>query len=420
MSLFHKIRSEFASFQRSEKLFCFFVMSIGFLISAEYGITRPASNALCMTFFSAKIFPWLWLATVPVNLAIVAFYNRYLPRMGPLKMMAILAGLTVLINSAAAFATPFFPKYALFQFIWKDIYILFMFKQLWSLIHSTIPSSRAKYLYGIIYGMGTVGSVMGSMMPSFFAVKLGSAQLFLFTLPLYLLLFLFYRKAYQHSSISEEGFLAPKAEEKPEGFRSVFRSPLLFSVLALVVLMQVSVALMECQFNIHLEQNISDLDLRTQFVGRILSLTNLLSGLLQLVGVFVLVHFLGVRGSHLLVPMTLLVNAAGILLFPSFALISFSMVFIKAVDFSLFGVIREMLYIPMKMDEKFRAKSVIDVFAYRTSKSLVSLCVIGIQLFAGMQLLFWVSWISIAVLVLWLGVVWFLLRKHYTPVLSEG
>jgi ATP/ADP translocase len=104
----------------------------------------------------------------------------------------------------------------------------------------------------------------------------------------------------------------------------------------------------------------------------------------------------------------------GIAFLPSFALITFSIVFIKAIDFSLFGVIREMLYVPMKIDEKFRAKAVIDVFAYRTSKAVVAFFLLGIQFFAGMQLLSWITPISIAILLLWLGVVWFVLRRYYT------
>jgi len=93
-------------------------------------------------------------------------------------------------------------------------------------------------------------------------------------------------------------------------------------------------------------------------------------------------------------------------------------VFLKAVDFSLFGVIREMLYIPMQLDERFRAKAVIDVFAYRTAKALVALSILGLQLLVGTHLQAWVSGAMVAVLVFWLAVVWFLLRKHYPRQLS--
>ena len=145
---------------------------------------------------------------------------------------------------------------------------------------------------------------------------------------------------------------------------------------------------------------------------------NVLSGVFQLIGSFLLVHTLGVRGSHLVVPLLLLTNVAGMIVFPSFAVLTAGFVFLKAVDFSLFGVIREMLYIPMQLDERFRAKAVIDVFAYRTAKALVALSILGLQLLVGTHLQAWVSGAMVAVLVFWLAVVWFLLRKHYPRQLS--
>lgn len=384
-----------------------------FLIGGEYGITRPASNSLFLTLFSFKAFPWVWLATVPLNLLVVTLYNRFLPRIGPLKMFFAIGISVICTNTITGSLLAHFPALIFFQFSWKDIYVLLMFKQLWSLIHSTIASSRAKYLYGVIFGMGTIGSILGGLIPGFFAAFLGSERLFFFTAPLYLTLLFAYRKAYHHSAINSPSFSQDLSADPREGFSLIFRSPFLLSVLFLVVLMQVSVGLMEFQFNAYLEQFVSGKDLRTEYMGRMISAMNLLSSLFQWVGSFLMIHTLGVRRSHFVIPLLLLVNALGMTAFPSFGAISFAYVFIKAVDFSLFGVIREMLYIPMQLDEKFRAKAVIDVFAYRTSKALVSLSILGLQFFAGTHLLTWISSASIAVLVLWLAVVWFLLRKHY-------
>ena len=410
--MLHRLRQELASFTASERLFVFFAMLTGFSISAEYGITRPASNSLFLTLFSSKAFPWVWLATVPLNLLVVTLYNYLLPRSGPWKTICCIACSVICINSLTGALLPYFPGLIFFQFAWKDIYILLMFKQLWSLIHSTIAATRAKYLYGAIFGMGTIGSVFGGLIPGFFAAKIGSEQIFFFTAPLYALLLFAYRKAYQHSAAPFQQPLTPDPRPR-EGFSLVFRSPFLIAVLFLVVLMQVSVALMEFRFNVYLEQHIFSQDLRTEYMGRMISSMNLLSGLFQWFGSFLMIHALGVRGSHLAIPLLLLANVFGMIAFPSFAVLSFTYVFIKAVDFSLFGVVREMLYIPLELDEKFRAKAVIDVFAYRTSKALVSLCILGLQLFAGTHLLSWISSASVAVLILWLSIVWFLLRKHY-------
>ena len=91
-----------------------------------------------------------------------------------------------------------------------------------------------------------------------------------------------------------------------------------------------------------------------------------------------------------------------------------SFVFVKSVDFSLFGILREMLYVPLKLDEKFRAKAVIDVFAYRTSKAAVSLCVLGLQAIAGPLLLTCVSAFSTAVFIAWMALV-VIMFKRYAP-----
>lgn len=389
-------------------------MLCGMSIAAEYGITRPASMSIFLTAFSAKMYPWVWLATVPLNLAVISLYNRFLPQIGPLRMILTLSTLVIGINTACAFALPRFPELVFFHYAWKDIYILLMFKQLWSMIHSTIQPARAKYLYGAIFGMGTVGSILGSMLPGFFAVKIGSEQLFYFTLPLYALLMFAYAMAFKRSGVKQESFqqdLSPNPSAK-EGFSLIRRSPFLFAMLLLVIFMNVSVGLAEYLFNVHLELHIAEKDLRTEICGRLIGLANLFSAAFQFIGGFLLVHFLGVRRSHFMLPFLLSLGGLCSWISPTFAVSMASFVLIKSVDFSLFSILREMLYVPLKLDEKFRAKAVIDVFAGRTSKAAVSLCILGLQAFAGAALLSYVSALSIAVFIAWMALVLIMFKKY--------
>lgn len=411
MSLFSPIQQELKGFTRSQKLFIFFAMLAGFSIACEYAVTRPASNAIFLTQFSSAAFPWVWLATVPLNLLIIVLYNKFLPKLGPKRMLLTVALIAVTINLSAGFILPHFPKLVFFHYAWKDIYILLMFKQLWSMIHSTIQSKQAKYLYGLIFGVGTLGSICGSFIPGFFAKMLGSETLFFFTAPIYLVLMVSFSKASYLSTIKQHTF---KEEFSPkESFSLIRKNRFLLSVLFLVILMQASVGLMEYQFNAHLELNIFDQDLRTEYCGKVNGIMNLLSGVFQFVGGFLMVHTLGVRGSHLLVPLLLLGSSLLAWAMPAFAVVSASYIFLKSVDFSLFGVIRELLYLPLQMEEKYKAKAIIDVFAYRTSKALVSLAVLLLQGVLGALLLPLLSYASIALFVLWIGVVVFLLRKTY-------
>lgn len=415
MQLIQSIRQEISGMLRAEKLFIFFVMLVGFCIAGEYAITRPASTSIFLSVYSTKHLPLVWLVTVPLNFLVVYLYNRFLPRIGPVQMLGVLVAIVVGIHVSCALWLKTFPALIFFQFVWKDIYILLMFKQLWSLIHTTIKKERAKYLYGLIYGMGTVGSVVCSLIPSFLAVDFGSYRLFLSTLPLYAVLFWAYTNAFAKSTLAAKSFKDKLEEQNPKPLESlsmIRRNPFLVALLLLVVFMQVSVGLMEYQFNSYLELNIVDQDARTAYCGRITAIVNLLSGLFQCVGSFFLVHTLGLRGSHLFIPCVLFSNLLLFIWFPSFAMISLAFVFLKAVDFSLFGVIREMLYIPLKMDEKFRAKAIIDVFAYRTSKALASCFILVLQIVASAYLLPVISYVSLGIFVGWFILVTKLFKKY--------
>ena len=243
--------------KQSEKLFIFFACLCGLSIAAEYGITRPASNSLFLTAFTSKGYPWVWLATMPLNLLVIYLYSKFLPKIGPLKMLASVAASAVLINVSCAFLVPYYPKLIFFHYAWKDIYILLMFKQFWSMVHSTIEAKKAKMFYGLIFGMGTLGSILGSTLPGFFASQIGTEQLLYFTLPVYLVLFSMYYLAYERSGLKTAPYHQEMANPSPsEGFSMIRRSSLLTGVLLLVVLMQISVALMEYRFNAHLELNI--------------------------------------------------------------------------------------------------------------------------------------------------------------------
>lgn len=396
---------------RTEKLFVFFAILAGMAIAGEYGIIRPASSSLFITAFSSKALPWVWFATVPLNLLVISLYNRFLPRIGPIKMMGILALSVVSVNFLTAQIGSAWPPIIFLQFAWKDIYILLMFKQLWSMIHSTIQPNRAKYLYGFIFGMGTVSSLLCSQIPTHFAVDLGTAPLLYFSAPLYALLFVSYRLALKRSGVQTANFDTELPSSPLEGFSLIRKSSFMTSILLLVVLMQVSAGLLEYQFNAHLEMKFLDQDLRTAYCGEIMGYTNLLSTCLQFIGGFFLIQWLGMKRGHFMIPLLLCISGLCAAIFPTFAMISFSFIFVKAIDFSLFGVLREMLYIPLSLDEKYRAKAVIDVFAYRSSKAVVSLTVLGLQALTGAAILFYVNTLSIALFIAWMGLVWFMFKR---------
>jgi len=398
------IKNKFLDFDFSQKLFIFSILFCVFFISCDYAIIRPASTSIFISNYTSKLFPYSWILGVPFNLFVVYLYNHFLPKIGCLKTFFAFVISIIFVNISTALFVNKLPFLIFFQFIFKDVYILLAFKQAWSMIHATINAQKAKFLYGLMFGFGGIGSVLGGIISGFFAVKIKSINLFLFSLPIYIIVFIFYYIALKNSSIKNGDFKTEILKEKSfssGGFSLIRKSPYLIIILLIVIFMQVSTAFLDYQFNVFLEKTIPNIDLRTQFTGKLTSIINSVATSFQFFGGFVLINFLGFKKSHLSIPMILAFNSILFLLFPSFAMITYAYATIKSLDYSFFGIIREMLYIPLKTDEKYRAKAIIDVFAYRSSKAFASLFLIFLQNVISLNIVLLITIISMIIYFIW-------------------
>ncbi len=413
--MIEKIKNFFLEFDKAQKVFILSVLVSVFFISCDYAIIRSASTSIFLSNYSSKVFPYCWLIGVPFNLLIVYLYNKFLPILGCLKTFLIFVFSIVIVNTSTALFVGKIPIFIFFQFIFKDVYILLAFKQIWSMIHSTINTKRAKFLYGFMFGFGGIGSVLGGMISGFFAVQIKSENLFFFSIPIYLIVYLFYLRALKNSSASELDFIKIKTEKTPtsrKGFSLIKKSPYLICILLIVISMQIATAFIDYQFNVYLGKTIFDVDLRTAFTGKLTSIINLISTSFQFFGGFLLISFLGFKRSHFLVPLFLAFNSILFLIFPSFAMATYNFASIKSLDYSFFGIIREMLYIPLKTDEKYRAKAIIDVFAYRSAKAFASFFLIFIQDITGLNVILLISIMSMLIYFIWTQIIAIMFKKH--------
>jgi len=366
--------------RHAERLFLLAAMLCGFCICAEYAITRPVSNSVFMATYGSQLLPYAWLIGVPLNFGVVSLYKRLISRIGCWRVM-LLSFLAVGVgNLLLSFFLKGSQLLPLLLYLWKDIYILLMFQQLWSVIHSVVDEKRSRYLYGVLFGLGGIGGGLGSLVPGFLAVRAGSEHLLVASLPIYLVLaasfYLLLRSA-KELGFSEE---SPSGKrEKPswqEGFRMVVGSRALTAILLLVVFMQVASALVDFQFQTLLSQHVPVKDLRTAFEGKVSSVINLITLSLQFFGTYLLVRWMGLKRTHMLVPTMLGAAVLSFFFFPIFPMMTFCFILMKSFDFSLFQVVKEMLYIPLSQKEKFSAKAVIDVFVYRAAKAFASLLIL--------------------------------------------
>ncbi|GAB4185144.1 MAG: hypothetical protein Tsb0015_01840 [Simkaniaceae bacterium] len=381
------MRNKFQAFVQTlsfyEKLFLVLAMLTGACITADYAIVKPTSNSIFISSYGIKAFPYAWLLALPVNFIFVSLYNKFLPKIGCLRMMWLSVLSIIGLNIYAAMFISQISWLPFLLYIWKDIYVLFMFQQLWSVIHATVSKERAKFFYGIMFGVGGLGAVLGSCIPGFFAVKVGSSHLLFMTLPIYLFFAVVYSLALKARSkithLDDLKILKEGEAKASQGFKLIKNSKNLQFILLIVICMQVTSTILEFQFNTYLSQKIPHLDQRTEFYGRLFAVINAVNLFLQFIGSFLLVSFIGLRRSHFLIPSILGLNMLFFFIYPIFQVITYCFSVIKSFDYSIFTIIKEMLYSPLKIHEKFHAKALIDVFAYRTSKALASFLVLFMQ-----------------------------------------
>ncbi|MEK7339422.1 MAG: Npt1/Npt2 family nucleotide transporter [Candidatus Rhabdochlamydia sp.] len=396
-----------------EHLFILTAMLCSFFISMDYAIVRPVSNALFITDYGVHFFPYAWLFSIPLNLLLVGLYNKYLPKLGCLKTYLSLAIAVICINCICAIWIHKVPFLSFFLYIWKDAYIMLIFQQVWSLIHVNVSIERAKYLYGFFFGIGGVGSLLGSLFPSFLAVKIGSESLLYITLPLYLILSFLYVMMLKQSRQVEFFPLEKKQglETILHGLKLIKGSRVLIFVSLAVIFMQVISTLVDYQFNTFLEGIVTEKDLRTQYSGRIQTIGQTFTTAMQFLGTYFLVRFFGVKRLHVGIPMLLCIMSVFCFLFPAFGMITLTFVILKTFDFSLFSIIKEMLYIPLSSDEKFRAKAFIDVFLYRFAKAFASLIILSLQAILSTSLLPVLNATIVFIFTIWIAVAMYQLKE---------
>jgi AAA family ATP:ADP antiporter len=284
-------------------------MICSFCITAEAAITRASANSVFLSAYTAKLFPTAWLVSVILNFAIVTFYNKFLPKMGCVRMLILSVSIALLMNTFSAFYLKQFHFLPFILYLWKDIFVILMFQQLWSVIHATMNIARAKYLYGIVFGMGGLGSVAGSLMTGFFAVHLGSEKLLLTTLPFYFLIIISYCVAlHVRSSVTDKQNIDGMSRDTTDvmgGMKLIRKSTFLKFILIIVLAMQVSSTILDYQFSSYLEKAFSIQDLRTAFLGKFFGLVNTINIFLQFIGSYLLVRVIGLERSHLAIPIIL-------------------------------------------------------------------------------------------------------------------
>jgi ATP/ADP translocase len=292
-------------------------------------------------------------------------------------------------------------------YTWKDIYVVLLVEIFYSYANTVFPIQTARWVYGLFGLLASLGSAAGALAVGWLADELGTANALLSVVPLLLLLWL---SCLPLSKVAGAVRPTESSGSRPglrEATRVVRGSAYLSLLLGLVALVQVVVTLIDFQYFAVLENSHPEMDQRTGVSGRVYSgvagftivLHALTGPVLRLTGVPAV---LGAVPTLLAGATTAFALARG---FVTAVVIKISS---KVLDYTIFRVAKEILYIPLSFSEKTMGKSVIDMVIYREAKALASLLLIGLGAAQAFSL---VTPMTLLLIGGWFGVSFVIIRR---------
>ncbi len=384
-----------------------------FFLLFGYECARSASVSLFLETYGAHRLPVV-LALGPVGTIILLFgYGRLLSLAGTERTLfftTLLSGLGILVCYLAISQGS---KVAVGGvYVLREAYIVILIEQYWSFIDSTLKSDQAKNINGPICGIASLGAISGGLSVGQLSGWLGTDYLLLLAafslIPAAFFSALAFRLGGEPTPPSKD-----QHDKRGALDLNLFRrNRTVLHIAYLIILTQVIATVLELRFSRSLEVAIPMMDERTAYLGNFYALLNTTAFIFQFIITPIMLRSLSLRQVHMVIPLVHITACAILIIHPTLLAGAGAYLLFKALDYSVFRAGKELLYIPLSFNARYRAKEVIDAFIYRASKGLTSGFIASAAILFGR--LPGVIYPSIAVLssVVWLYLINQLTRNH--------
>ncbi len=352
---------------------------IAFTSMLGYSLARPATKSLFLEELGRDFEPYVWCVTAVVVVGAVSIWNRAAAKVDLAKLMAFVGAVSSVClaiflllyeNSAPDSTSRSVATFSLY--VWRDVYIVVLIETFYSFANAVFPLSTARWAYGMFGALGSVGGFVGNMSVGVLSGSIGTARvpwLVIPTLAVICVVALYLAKIAGEPPRRGAKSLSPGLIE---GFRVVRESRYLVWVLALIAATQLATNVLDYLFSGVLEAHFSDQELRTAAIGHVYAAIDVATLVMNVAAGAVLL-WVGVGRVLIVIPVLLAISVFGAMLVPGFVAVAVAKVVNKSMDYSLFRVAKEAVYLPLNNVEKTSGKAVIDILTYRVAKGVASI-----------------------------------------------
>jgi ATP:ADP antiporter, AAA family len=390
--------------RREEFRIVFLMLLYGFLAMTSYYVVKPVRNAVFVERLGAENLPYVYILTAIVVSLVMVVYSRYVNRIGHITL--IVGTFAFLASNLIVFRWLLLEERFLISgvfYIWGKLYPLLLVSQFWLVGNLLFTTRQAKRLFGPV-GVGLIlGGIAGSTLAASTAEVVGSENLLLAAAVIVatcaVLVLALRRDMQDREGRRSTGRLVGKLSG--DAVKLLFESPHLRWIAAILFMTILVSTLVDWQLNRAVEMFIPGEDAKTQFFARFFLALNVVSVAIQvLLTSFVLRKF-GVGMALLALPAGLLISSVGVLLVPVLLTATLVKGTEQAIRYSLDQSTRELLFLPLPTDVKYKVKPLIDLAVYRGGTGVGGILLLVITNWIGMELR-GVAFVAVGLIAIWI------------------
>jgi ATP:ADP antiporter, AAA family len=360
-----------------------------FVILGSYYVIRPIRDDIAAA-SGVENLSWMFTGTLVVTLLANTAFSAIVARMPRRKFLPI--GYRFLIANLIIFyflMRTVSPTQNVWVgrafFVWVSVFNLFIVTLFWAFMTDLFDSEQAKRLFAFIAVGGQLGAIAGPLFTASLVQRIGTPNLLLVAaagLELAPWCVKFFptvnlapaRDPNPNRPLREQE--QDKGAEQPIGggimtaFTHVARSPYLLGICLFMVLYAITSTFVYFQQADITRQHFHDHAARTAFFAQLDLAVNTLTIFGQLLITGRLLKRFGVGVTLAFLPLLSLFGFIGMGLMPVLSLLAVLQVMRRAGNFAITRPAREVLFTVLRREDKYKAKSFIDTFVYRTGDQI--------------------------------------------------
>jgi ATP/ADP translocase len=384
-NLLNRILSRFVEIKPGEELIASLLFLYLFLIMFPYYIIKPYRDAKYLVELTSAKLPYAYLLTALFMGFFVHFYSKLLVRVQ--RRLFIISWLIFFAVTCLLSPWLFAQELSVMPlafWVWANTFVVVLVTQFWILVNDIFNPREVKRLIGFFGSGGLLGGILGGLLTGLLGrdmpdiILIIASGLLFFSIFIVNQIFIWQRKKSPPSDKVDHKHRESGKEKAKVGFIDCFntvRKNYYLKLLAGVVTLTLVVStFIDWQSKTVIDIKIERMDEKLEFFGFFHAALLVIPFLISILMSSNILKRYGIRVTLLLFPFVLLLCIFGIGYWPEIFVFALA---IKAGDkslsFSINQYVRELLYIPISPEIKYKAKVFIDMFLNRFAKGIGAL-----------------------------------------------